>query len=78
MQAQMVYGQRPVNGELTSYATAKDVVAHEITHGLTDKTAGLVYQSESGALNESYSDIFGILISNQQRTRFRRMELGNG
>ncbi|WP_370585190.1 M4 family metallopeptidase [Nocardia sp. XZ_19_231] len=63
--AQMVYGQRPVNGELTSYAIAKDVVAHEITHGLTDRTAGLVYQSESGALNESYSDIFGILISNQ-------------
>ena len=69
-QAQMVYGQRPVNGELTSYATAKDVVAHEITHGLTDKTAGLVYQSESGALNESYSDIFGILISNQQEPDF--------
>ncbi len=65
MQEQMVYGQRPVNGALTSYAIAKDVVAHEITHGLTDKTAGLVYQSESGALNESYSDIFGILISNQ-------------
>jgi len=63
--AQMVYGQRPVNGELTSYAIAKDVVAHEITHGLTDRTAGLVYQFESGALNESYSDIFGILISNQ-------------
>ena len=69
-QAQMVYGQRLVSGELTSYATAKDVVAHEITHGLTDKTAGLVYQSESGALNESYSDIFGILISNQQEPDF--------
>lgn len=68
--AQMVYGQRPVNGELTSYAIAKDVVAHEITHGLTDRTAGLVYQSESGALNESYSDIFGILISNQHEPDF--------
>jgi bacillolysin/neutral peptidase B len=68
--AQMVYGQRPVGGELTSYSIAMDVVAHEITHGLTDRTAGLVYQSEPGALNESYSDIFGILISNQQEPDF--------
>ncbi|WP_020107571.1 M4 family metallopeptidase [Nocardia sp. 348MFTsu5.1] len=61
---QMVYGQRRVNGELCSYAVAKDVVAHEITHGLTSNTARLEYQGESGALNESYSDIFGIIIAN--------------
>ena len=62
---QMVYGQRLVNGQLRSYAVAGDVVAHEITHGLTDRTARLEYAFESGALNESYSDIFGIIISNR-------------
>jgi bacillolysin/neutral peptidase B len=61
---QMIYGQRMVGGRLRSYAVARDVVAHEIMHGLTDKTARLDYQLESGAINESYSDIFGILISN--------------
>jgi bacillolysin/neutral peptidase B len=61
---QMIYGQREVAGQLQSYALAKDVVAHEIIHGLTDNTARLVYERESGALNESYSDIFGIIISN--------------
>jgi bacillolysin/neutral peptidase B len=61
---QMIYGQRMVNGVLRSYALARDVVAHEITHGLTDKTARLEYARESGALNESYADIFGIIVSN--------------
>ena len=37
-----------------------DIVAHEFTHGLTDYTADLIYAYESGALNESYSDIFGL------------------
>jgi bacillolysin len=36
-----------------------DIVGHEFTHGVTAKTAGLVYANESGALNESFSDIFG-------------------
>ena len=33
---------------------ANDVVAHEITHGVTQQTANLVYRSQSGALNESF------------------------
>ncbi len=36
-----------------------DVVAHELTHGVTDFTSELVYMGESGALNEAYSDIVG-------------------
>ena len=36
-----------------------DVVAHELTHGVTQYEAGLQYYYESGALNESFSDIFG-------------------
>ncbi len=39
--------------------TALDICGHEITHGLTSQTADLVYQDEPGALNESFSDIFG-------------------
>jgi len=38
-----------------------DIVAHELTHGLTQFTANLMYQGESGALNESWSDVFGAM-----------------
>jgi Zn-dependent metalloprotease len=64
---QMVYGQRKVNGELRSYAAGLDVVGHEIFHGVTSRTARLEYLAQSGALNESYSDIFGIIISNFEK-----------
>ncbi|MDI6774054.1 MAG: M4 family metallopeptidase [Verrucomicrobiota bacterium] len=39
-----------------------DVCAHEIQHAVTEHSAGLIYQNESGALNESFSDIFGALV----------------
>lgn len=39
-----------------------DVVGHELTHGVTQFTAGLIYQNQSGQLNESFSDVFGELI----------------
>lgn len=39
-----------------------DVLGHELTHGVVQYTAGLEYQGESGALNESMSDIFGTLV----------------
>jgi Zn-dependent metalloprotease len=42
--------------------TSLDVCGHEITHGLTDFTAGLNYSYESGAMNEGFSDIFGTMI----------------
>lgn len=61
---QMVYGQRRVGSELRSYAVGLDVVGHEMFHGVTDRSARLEYRIESGALNESYSDIFGVIISN--------------
>lgn len=41
---------------------SKDIVAHELTHAVTEKTSKLIYQYQSGALNESLSDIFGVLI----------------
>ena len=38
-----------------------DVMAHEFTHGVTQFTAALVYQDQSGALNESISDVFAAI-----------------
>jgi Zn-dependent metalloprotease len=53
----MRYGDGPAN--VGKPLTAIDIGAHEMTHGVTGATAALVYQGESGALNESFSDIFG-------------------
>jgi Zn-dependent metalloprotease len=53
------------NGLFTSYCagvTPDDVVAHEWTHAYTEFTHGLIYAWQSGALNESYSDIFGEVV----------------
>lgn len=58
-------GQRMTYGDGSSGNrpfTALDIAGHEITHGLTTFTANLVYQDESGALNESFSDIFGVSV----------------
>ncbi len=56
----MTYG----DGDGTNFTalTSLDVGGHEITHGVTEFTANLIYQDESGALNESFSDIFGAAI----------------
>jgi bacillolysin len=49
------------DGDGISYSplTSIDVVAHELTHGVTRTSSNLRYKDESGALNESFSDIFG-------------------
>lgn len=49
------------NGDCDQYdpLTTLDIVGHEFVHGFTDFTSDLVYRNESGALNESLSDIFG-------------------
>ncbi|MFQ3664072.1 MAG: M4 family metallopeptidase, partial [Chloroflexaceae bacterium] len=39
-----------------------DVIGHEFTHGITQYTADLIYEGQSGALNESYSDVFAVMI----------------
>ena len=63
--SRMWYGQAlNGNGDLESYARFFDVIAHELTHGVTETTSNLVYKNQSGALNESFSDIFGIMIKN--------------
>jgi len=44
------------------FTSALDVIAHELTHGVTQHSAGLVYNGQSGALNEHVSDAFGIMV----------------
>jgi Zn-dependent metalloprotease len=61
---QMVYGQRHNGAGFLSMSVALDVVGHEMFHGVTDMTSRLEYAFQSGALNESYSDIFGVIIAN--------------
>ena len=46
----------------TDLTKSLDVIGHELTHGVTQYTAGLEYTGQSGALNESVSDVFGSLI----------------
>ncbi len=62
---QMLYGN-PCRGEggLMQLVTL-DVAGHEITHGVTESTAGLVYSGQPGALNEAFSDYFGNVIGNR-------------
>ncbi|MEX2485380.1 MAG: M4 family metallopeptidase, partial [Brumimicrobium sp.] len=47
------------------YGTEASIVGHEYTHGVTYHTSNLAYENESGALNESFSDIFGVVIQAQ-------------
>lgn len=62
--SEMTYGDG--GGSVTPLTTV-DIVGHEITHGLTNFSADLIYQDESGALNESFSDIFGATIDHEAR-----------
>ena len=69
---QMVYGDGdedlPEAQRLFNRFTASvDVIGHELTHGVTQYEAGLVYWDQAGALNESMSDVFGSLVKQYQR-----------
>lgn len=63
---QMVYGDGdedlPMDQRLFNrFTTAVDIISHELTHGVTQYEANLRYAGQTGALNESFSDIFGAL-----------------
>lgn len=51
-----------VFGDYYPMAGSLDIVAHEFTHGVTHKSAGLIYQDQPGAINEALSDIFGEMV----------------
>jgi Zn-dependent metalloprotease len=60
-------GRRMVYGDgdglvFTSFTSDIDVIGHELTHGVTENEANLDYENQAGAMNESFSDIFGIMI----------------
>lgn len=56
----MTYGDG--DGSTFKPLVSLDVAGHEMTHGVTSRTAGLIYSGESGGLNEATSDIFGTLV----------------
>ncbi len=55
-------GTQMVFGDAEPFVGSLDVVGHELTHGVTGNSANLLYQNQSGALNEAMSDIFGEMI----------------
>lgn len=58
---QMVFGDG--DGTIFNrFTKSVDVIGHELTHGVTSFTANLAYEGESGALNESLSDVFGSMV----------------
>ncbi|MEH7457581.1 M4 family metallopeptidase [Bacillus sp. JJ1127] len=59
--SQMVYGDGD-GVTFTSLSGGVDVIGHELTHAVTENSSNLIYQNESGALNEAVSDIFGTLV----------------
>jgi Zn-dependent metalloprotease len=68
---QMVYGDGDedlpaANRLFNRFTIAIDVIGHELTHGVTQNEANLVYWDQSGALNESISDVFGSLVKQYQ------------
>src|SRR5262249_50052230 len=60
-----------------AFSAGLDVIGHEMTHGVTQYTSNLNYQGESGALNESNSDIFGCTIEHwKQPDATKNIEIG--
>jgi Zn-dependent metalloprotease len=58
---QMVYGDGD-NDLFERFTISLDIIAHELTHGVTQYEAGFNYYGQPGALNESFSDVFGSLV----------------
>lgn len=59
----MAYGDG--GGIFYPFSRGLDVAAHEMTHGVTEHTANLVYLSQSGAINESMSDVFAAMVDRE-------------
>jgi Zn-dependent metalloprotease len=69
---QMVYGDGdedlpPGDRLFNRFTISMGIIGHELTHGVTQFTAALVYRSQPGALNESMSDVFGSLVKQRHR-----------
>jgi Zn-dependent metalloprotease len=65
---QMVFGDG--DGEVFErFTRSLSVIGHELAHGVTQYSAGLVYRNQAGALNESMSDVFGALVEQYVRNQ---------
>lgn len=62
----MVYGK----GNSLDPLTTVDITGHEIGHAFMEYTAGMIYQKESGAMNESFSDIWGTCVENYTNVNY--------
>ncbi|HEX9923375.1 MAG TPA: M4 family metallopeptidase, partial [Anaerolineae bacterium] len=76
--SQFVFGAGGTSGGFTTthFSNAEDVVVHEFTHAVTQYSADLIYQFQQGALNESYSDIFGVFAQQKSTGDFNDWEIG--
>lgn len=76
---QMVYGDGFLFNPMTQ---SLDIVAHELSHGVTQYEAALRYENQSGALNEHFSDVFGVLArqwaNNERRPAKADWSVGRG
>jgi thermolysin len=70
----MTYGDG--DGSTFSPLVTLDICGHEMTHGVTERTAGLVYAKEPGALNESMSDVFGTMVERSVRPSTWNWKIG--
>ncbi|MFJ5955040.1 M4 family metallopeptidase [Paenarthrobacter sp. NPDC092416] len=77
---QMVFGDG--DGEIFQrFTKSVSVIGHELAHGVTQFTAGLAYRNQAGALNESMSDVFGVLVEQylkQETTEQASWLIGEG
>ena len=67
-------GRRMVYGDgdgivFGSFTSDIDIIGHELTHGVMENEANLEYENQAGALNESFSDIFGIMIKQRYKNQ---------
>lgn len=56
-----VFGDGVPGGELQNFISSLEVVAHEFTHAVISSTSKLEYEGQSGALNEHFADVFGVM-----------------
>lgn len=66
--SQMTYGRPGADSPFKTFVLL-DVCGHEITHGVTEKESNMQYYGQSGALNESMSDVFGELIKQYSKNQ---------
>jgi Zn-dependent metalloprotease len=64
----MIYGDGDLE-QFDRFTKCIDVIGHELTHGVTQDEAGLIYWGQTGALNESISDVFGSLVKQYSKNQ---------